>query len=123
MTINTKLFDLTEEQGVVVITPLGDSISYRDVDVHREGQEITEYLKSSETRKLVIDMSKANYFGSLMIGLINSFGQTVKKSGGQMCLGGASTEMLSIMKVMKIDTLWPHFPTRAHAIKVAKAWS
>ena len=123
MTLNTKSFQLTEKKGILIITPLGDAVSFRDIDVQREGVEINEYLSKSEIKRLVIDLGRSNYFGSMVIGVINSFGQTMKEAGGQMFVAGASKEMQAIMKVMRLDTLWPSFPTAADAIKVAKAWS
>lgn len=121
MTINTRAFSLTEKQGVIVITPAGDSLSFRDIDLQREGNEIKQFLEQTSSKRVIVDLERSHYFGSLMIGLINSFGQTIKKNGGEMYLCNASPEMLTILKVMKLDTLWPHFPTLAHALKVAKS--
>jgi len=122
MTSTTKLFAVAEQSGVLIVTPHGDALSHRDVDVQREATMVNDRLKSENVQRLVVDLSEGNYFGSLMIGILNSFGQTVKAQGGTMVLSGASPDMQAIMKVMKLDTLWPMFPTRADAIKVAKAW-
>jgi len=122
MTLTTKSFDVAEQQGVLVITPAGDTLSFRDVDIQREGSQILEYLKQSETKRLVVDLSRSKYYGSLMIGIIHSFGQTVKDQGGQMYTCGASDQMQSVLKIMKLDELWPNFPNRIDAVKVAKAW-
>ncbi|MCG6155197.1 STAS domain-containing protein [Rubinisphaera margarita] len=122
MTSTTKLFAISEQNGVSVITPHGDALSHRDVDVQREATMVNELLQRENVQRLVVDLSEGNYFGSLLIGILNSFGQTVKKQGGMMVLAGASTDMQAIMKVMKLDTLWPHFPNRNDAVKIAKAW-
>ncbi len=122
MTNNTYTFEISHQNGITILTPVADTLSYRDIDVQREGQEIINHLKSNDVQVLIVDMSRANYFGSLMIGIINSYGQTVKQRNGQMFLCGASDEMLAVLKIMKLDSLWPHFPKRADALKVAKAW-
>ncbi|HBN78733.1 MAG TPA: hypothetical protein DD473_23565 [Planctomycetaceae bacterium] len=122
MTNNTKSIELTQQKGITILTPMGDTLSYRDIDVQREGLEINSQLKSTEAQVVIVDMSRSNYFGSLMIGVINSFGQTVKQRNGQMFLCGASDEMQAVLKVMKLESLWPHFPKLADALKVAKAW-
>ncbi len=120
MTQNTKAFDVSTHRGVVVVTPLGDTLSFRDIDIQREADEISEMIRNQNLKRLVIDMGHSNYFGSIMIGMINSFGQLVKEQGGQMVLCNASQDMQAIMKIMKIDTLWPYVPTLAKAIKAAK---
>jgi len=122
MTFNTKAFSAAQQQGVLVITPLGDSLSFRDVDVQREGVEIKDYLSSNQVTQLIVDLGRSHYFGSLMIGIINSLGQTVRQNGGQMVMCNASDEMQTILKVMKLDTLWPMIPTLPQAIKVVKTW-
>ncbi len=120
MTQNTKAFDVSTHRGVVVVTPLGDTLSFRDIDIQREADEISEMIRNQNLKRLVIDMGHSNYFGSIMIGMINSFGQLVKEQEGQMVLCNASQDMQAIMKIMKIDTLWPYVPTLAKAIKAAK---
>ena len=122
MTQTTNAFHYSKKRNAVIIAPQGDALSYRDIDLQREGEEVRKRLEEDTVLRLAIDLGSSNYFGSIMIGMINSFGQVVKKAGGQMVLCNASEEMLAILKVMKIDTLWPHFPTQSKAIKILKAW-
>jgi len=122
MTLNTKTFDVSTQQGVLVITPNGDSLSYRDIDIQREGTEIKDYILKTGTKEVVVDMGRSNYFGSLMLGVINSIGQSARKNNGHMVICNASDEMRNILAVMKLDTLWPLLPTLAAGIKVVKAW-
>ena len=120
MTFNTKAFTVAEQQGTCILTPQGDSLSYRDVDVQREGLEIKEYLTKQQITRLIIDLSRSRYFGSLMIGIINSLGQSVRQNGGKMVLCNASTEMETILKVMKLDTIWPLVPNLSQALQVVQ---
>jgi len=122
MTNNTKAFEVTTQRHAVVITPLGDALSFRDIDIQREGEEIREMLLNTKALRIVVDLGHSNYFGSIMIGMINSFGQQVNELGGQMVLCNASDDMLAIMKIMKLDTIWNHYPTQAKAIKALKSW-
>ncbi|MBL4883374.1 MAG: STAS domain-containing protein [Planctomycetaceae bacterium] len=121
MTINTNAFDVSIQRHAVVITPLGDTLSYREVDLQREAGEIKDLLKEKEVLRLVLDLGSSNYFGSNMIGMINSFGLQVKEQGGQMVICNASDDMEAILKVMKLDTLWTLYPTQAKAIKALRA--
>lgn len=121
MTVNTKAFDVSVQRHAVVISPQGDALSYRDIDLQREGEEVRIFLKEKNVLRLVVDLERSNYFGSLMIGMLNSFGLQVKEQGGKMVLCNASEDMLAILKVMKIDTLWPHYPSQSKAIKALRA--
>ena len=122
MTLNTRTFDTSLQQDVLVVTPNGDSLSYRDIDIQREGAEIKDYILKTGTKQVVVDMGRSNYFGSLMIGVINSIGQSARQNNGHMAICNASEEMRNILDVMKLDTLWPLLPTLPDAIKVVKAW-
>ncbi len=119
---NTKAFAVSVQQEILVVTPQGDSLSFRDVDIQRECAEIKDHIERTRVQRVVVDLGRSAYFSSLMIGLINSIGQAAKENGGQMVLCNASQEMQTVLTVMKLDTLWPMFPTLPQALKVMKAW-
>lgn len=120
MTFNTKTFEASLKQGILVVTPNGDSLSYRDVDIHREGIELKDYIQQEKIQHVVVDLGRSNYFSSLMLGVINSLGQSALRNGGRMLLCNASEEMQTVLRIMKLDMLWPVVPTLAEALKAVK---
>lgn len=122
MTHNTRGFELSNQHGVLVLTPQGDSLSYRDTDLQRECAEIKSQIEAVGMQRVVVDLGRSAYFSSLMIGLISSIGQSVRRNGGQMFLCNASPEMQTVFKIMKIDTLWPVYSTLAEGVRAMKDW-
>ncbi len=117
MTFNTKTFHVDWQKNLLILTPQGDSLSYRDLDIQREGLEIKEQITQRGIPYVIVDMGCSNYFSSLMLGVINSIGQSARTNGGGMVLCNASQEMETVLRVMKLDLLWPVVPSLADAHK------
>ncbi len=115
-----KVFPIEEKRGTLIVVPQGDAISFRDVDVERELKAVLDLIDRSDDANLVIDLRSAEYFGTVIIGAIVKLGQQAAAKGRQVVLSGISTQMQQVLEVMKLDTLWPHYPTRKQALKALK---
>ena len=62
------IFSLNETKGVLVITPVGDAISYRDIDVATAVTAVLDSINQLADPRVVVDLSGSRYFGSIMIG-------------------------------------------------------
>jgi anti-anti-sigma factor len=110
------------KDDVVEVSPLGDALSFRQSDLIQDVHEIEKFMRDNAKNKVLVDFSRKDYFGSIVIGAISSIGQTSRELGGQMVLCNASPAMQEILSVMKITDIWPSFPEKKHALKVLKAW-
>jgi anti-anti-sigma factor len=102
---------------VLVITPGGDAVSYRDIDVAREVDDIRRRIDALDAPRVVVELAGARYIGSVMIGAISDFAEHVRLRGGAFAVCNLSPEMTSVLNVMKLDQRWPQFATQHAAVK------
>lgn len=107
--------DLTGDTLVVI--PAGDAVGFGLNVVNNEVAKVLEFSRSSRVQHLVIDLSRANYFGSVMIGEFMRLGTSVRDRGGRIALCGASADMQDVLRIMKLDTMWELFPRRDDAVR------
>lgn len=115
-----KIFDLSEQRGVLIVIPRGDAVGFRDMDVEQELQEILSRIDGDDIRRVVVDLGGSSYFGSVMIGAVNAIGKSARDQGGEMAICNASSEMKAVMAAMKLDELWEQFDSRSDAMKAVK---
>jgi anti-anti-sigma factor len=120
MSATQPVFGLEEVKGVLVIAPGGDAVSYRDIDVAREVDDIRGRIDALETPRVVVDLAGARYIGSIMIGAISDFAEHIRLQNGAFAVCNVSPEMASVLRVMNLDTRWPQCPTRQAAVKLVR---
>lgn len=112
-----KVFPVEQAGRTLIVTPKGDAVSFRDSDVAQELNTLMEVLEHFGPVSLLVDLSGHDYYGSTMIGAIHNLGTKVQESGGQMVLCGASNQMLDVLRIMHLDSLWMNFDSRKIALK------
>lgn len=122
MTRLSQVFDMKTKDNILIVIPRGDATSFRGVDIEREMHDIKNHMQQNNMWKVAVDLSAASFFGSLILGVINSIGQYAKENGGTLVMFGASDQMKEVLKLMKLSELWPDFPEEKHAMKVLKVW-
>lgn len=120
MSATQSIFGIEETKGVLVITPHGDALSYREIDIDREVNAIRSRIDALPEPRIVVDLSGVPYIGSIMIGAISDFAEHARQHGGVFAVCGVSSELHSVLSVMKLDTRWPMFDTRRAALKFAR---
>ncbi|MFG0335433.1 MAG: STAS domain-containing protein [Maioricimonas sp. JB049] len=115
-----RIFDLSEQRGVLIVVPKGDAVGFRDTDVDHELQEILSRVEADDGSSVVVDLGGSNYFGSVMIGAINAIGKTARDRGGDMVICNASPEMTAVMSAMKLDEQWEQHGSRSTAVKAVR---
>jgi len=72
--------------------------------------------------RLVLDLGNVKFFGSSFIELMFRVWKRLKERGGAMVLCCLHPYCAEVLKVTKLDTLWPSCPTREEAAaRVAQA--
>ena len=113
------IFSLNEIKGVLVIMPVGDAISYRDVDVASAVTDVLGKINALPDPRVVVDLSGSRYFGSIMIGAVSQFAERVRERGGVIAICELSSDMKEVLNSMKLGDRWPTFDTQKAAVKFA----
>jgi anti-anti-sigma factor len=122
MALPQKTIDVEEKGDTLIVIPIGDSVSFRQADVYRDIQHILTLIQEKTYKKVLVDLNSRAYFGSMIIGAINSMSQEVKKNQGQIALCQVSDTMREVLTAMNLHQHWPMLPDRKTALKVLSVW-
>jgi anti-anti-sigma regulatory factor len=103
--------------NTAVISPAGDSPGFASAAITGEVAILRDFLAQPGIQHLILDLSRTNYFGSVMLGELIALTQATQQQGGRVAICGASNDMLEITRIMKIDSMWERFSNRAQALR------
>lgn len=116
MVKHLKIFQIDQVDKTIVVTPLGESSSFRYRDLHSESNAVRDLLMKPGTRHLIIDLRNMEYFGSEFIGALVSMLREVRNRGGKAYFCSATPQMLNVLQNMSLFKLWPHYESREEAL-------
>lgn len=110
-----ELFRVTSHPSANVIELMvPDMIDPLEFDQLNEG--MLRALETAKSRLWVLDLTKARYLGSAMLGLIVNVRQRVKSSGGKLILCGMSSELTEIFRTCSMERLFTIVGTSRDAL-------
>ena len=112
-----KAFPAELRKETLVVSPAGDAVGFRELDLNKEIKTLLEILDQPEVKNLVVDLGTSKYYGTIIIGAFNVLGTKVRETGGKIAMCNASEDMRGILRVMNLDTLWPHYDSLKEALK------
>lgn len=113
-----RVFLLEAKGDALIVTPTGEAFEFGHTKVITELNTILELVDEEDgTPNLVIDLSRERYYGSVIIGAINSMVNKVLDQGGRVATCNASVEMQRVLAIMNLSERWPNFPNRKKALK------
>src|SRR5690349_6923050 len=121
MAKSAKIFPLELFDEVVVLVPEGDSLGVQEAQLRNEISALHQLLERPGTQALVIDLERAKYFSSIVIGAVLTLCTKMKQLGRPAALCNATEAMLDVIQIMKLDTVFPYYPTRADALRAVRA--
>jgi anti-sigma B factor antagonist len=71
---------------------------------------------SLETKNLVVDLSKTEFFGSRFIESLFRAHNRMKRKGGKFALSGLQPYPAEVIRISKLDTVWPLFANAQEAV-------
>ena len=116
-TLLHEAYPLEIWRDTVVITPVGDAVGFSATTMNVELGRIREFVRSPEIRNLIVDLSRGNYFGSVVIGELVQLGHVIRERGGRTALTGLSSDMRDVLRVMKLEEMWEIFDTKEQALR------
>ena len=116
-----KVFLVEAKGDALIVSPTGEAFEFRHSLVISEMNTILELLEEPETQNLVIDLGREEYYGSVIIGAVNSMVNKVLDRGGRVATCNASEEMQNVIRIMNLTERWPNYPSRRKALKAVKA--
>ncbi len=113
------MIQLSQQQGVTIIA-LGPSYDSLDVDALDElGSVLLTTCATVEPPLIVVDASRTSFIGSTFIEILVRAWKRLSQRGGTMVLCGVQPFCAEVMRVTRLDTLWPTCATLQEAVAVA----
>jgi anti-anti-sigma factor len=107
-----------ERQGdVLIVTPL-ESVSTLDSwNIRNELDAILESLRQHEVRHVIVDLSRAEYFGTCLLEAMHALWRLARTGGGKMALCNLTPTGREILVTVKLDKLWPICASQTEALE------
>jgi anti-anti-sigma factor len=102
--------------STVILNPLIHLGSLNEPEISLETQELLDFLNRSASANLVIDLANGDYLGTSMLGAIIKLWKRVSQRGGRLALCNVSESVVQVLRVTKLQTVWPIYATREQAL-------
>jgi len=118
-----QVFEFEITADVVIVTPHGPFMEFRDSDIRNAYNEAYRLLNEPGMRHLLMDFSQMDYFGSTFVGILIRLARKARSNNGDAALCHLSDNMRDMMKTLmllensKIDFSFTSFPTREAALE------
>lgn len=116
-----KSFCYEQDGDVLIVVVHGDVGSLADAKVIAEFDGVLGRLEDSDCRKLLLDFSDADYFGSSVLEGLRLLWKGLQATGTKTALCGFSEVGSEILHVANFDRLWQICTTRAEALEWLKS--
>jgi anti-anti-sigma factor len=107
-------------RDVLVVTPLGDSIGFRQGDVQVEMNTLLKLCEDPRVAHLAFDLGRSAYFGSIIIGVLNSLALKIRERGGRVALCDVSEDMRRMFRALALESVWTEYSTLKAGLKALK---
>jgi anti-anti-sigma factor len=104
--------------GEAIVARMGPRYdAFHEADSARFEEELLRAVATTQTPRVVLDMSKTDYFSSAMIETLFRVWKKISANGdGRMVLAGASPFCREIIATARLEQLWPLFPDVESAV-------
>jgi anti-sigma B factor antagonist len=113
------IFSRETRGRTLILNPLIHLGSLHEPEIAHETAELLEMIvnrQSDEPANLVIDLAHGEYLGTAMLGAIVKLWKRVSQRGGRLALCCVSENVLEVLRVTKLYTVWPIYPSRDQAL-------
>jgi len=104
---------------IVSVSPVVEGLDFTLGDILADA--ILNSLRSSEQPLVVIDLAGVEIFGSMFLTVMLRCWKTCVTRGGMMVLCGVGSRVRELLKIVRLDVLWPIYQDREEAMKALSA--
>lgn len=115
-----QVFEIERHGPTLVATAQADLREMDYQGVEAGASSVLDLLHNGTVRNVVLDFHKTDYYGSTALGFFVKLWKRVRSRGGRMAFCGVSDHEREILKVTRLDGLWPICPTREEALQAVE---
>jgi anti-sigma B factor antagonist len=91
--------------------------SLNESEIVHETDELLQLINTSLPTNLVIDLLRADYLGTVMLGAVVKLWKRIAQCGGNLVLCNVSENVLQVLRLTKLDTIWTICGSRDQALR------
>lgn len=109
-------FCIEQHGATLVIAPQCDLGSLAEMDLESELSSLLQQFANSDLKNVLVDFQRVPYFGSTMISILIRLNKMTRSRGGRMALCSLSATETEVLRVMKLQSIWPQYPSRQDSL-------
>jgi anti-anti-sigma factor len=117
MSTEKHLFEFQDNAETLILSPTSDlselELSYFD----EEFRAVIRRLEDSGFRNVVLDFEGTDYYGSTALGFFLKLWKRIRSVDGKMAFCNVSPHEQEVLRLTRLDTLWPICGTRDDALQ------
>jgi anti-anti-sigma factor len=118
MSSTTGLFAIDRVGDTVIITPTSDLSELVYQSIVSGASQVLSVLNDPSAKNVVVDLHRTDYFGSTALAFLVRLWKRVTERKGRMALCNLSEHEQEILRVTKLDGLWPLVSSRGEAMRM-----
>jgi anti-anti-sigma factor len=115
-----RLFQMQVDGDVLILSPTSNlselELNYFD----EEFRGVIEHLEDSGYRNVVLDFEGTDYYGSTALGYFLKLWKRIRHVDGKMAFCNVSEHEQEVLRMTRLDTLWPICATREQALAILR---
>ncbi len=118
---NLRLLQYEIDGKLLVVIPQGDCSSLEAAVLDAELQEILTEVTTHEITGVVVDLERAPFFGSTMLGGLIRLWREMAELKGRLVLCNVSPAEQDILNATRLDSVWQIYASRTAALVALRA--
>jgi anti-anti-sigma factor len=120
MTSATGAFEVERDGPTLLVTALRNLQELDYAEIEAGARDILHLLENGTIKNLILDFHNTDYFGSMALAFFVKLWKLVRDRGGRIAFCGVSDYESEILKMTKLDGLWPICSSRKEALKAVR---
>ena len=111
-----QIFSREVYGNTLVLNPIIHLGSIHEPEIAHETADLLDLLKQNPSTSLVIDLGLGDYLGTAILGAVVKLWKRVSQTGGRLALCNVSGNVREVLRVTKLQTVWPIYDNRDQAL-------
>jgi anti-anti-sigma factor len=111
-----RLFQMQVDGDVLILSPTSNLSELELSYFEEEFRTVIQKLSDADYRNVVLDFEGTDYYGSTALGFFLKLWKRIRSVDGKMAFCNVSSHEQEVLRLTRLDTLWPICSTRAQAV-------
>ena len=120
MDAGARLFEIERQGETIIVTPLSNLAEFEYQPIEAGAADLFALLGASPAKNVVMDFHRTDYCGSTALAFFTRLWKRVRDRGGHMAFCNVSEHEKSVLRITRLDGLWPICSSREEAIKTVE---